>query len=157
MSCCLGPSLCPPRAGNIVGVTGEAPAMGARPPCCSGSLWCAAPGTGPCAGPARWCGFARLPLPPRGQAVGGAGARGVQVRLRPRPGRHGPFWGRSDAPSAAGGVEGWRPRGPQAEGEWGGEGGGRAAVPFCSALGGGPWPPALSPSLSGAPPLGIHG
>ena len=36
-------------------------------------------------------------------------------------------------------------------------GGGRAAVPFSFALGGGPWPQALSPSLSGAPPLGIHG
>ena len=127
--------------------------MGARPPYCSGLLWCAAPWRGPCAGLVRWCGFARLPRPPRGQAVGDAGARGVQVRLLPPPGRHGPFWGRGDAPSAAGGVEGRRPRAPQA----GGECGGRAAVPFSSALGGGPWPPALSPTLSGAPPLGIHG
>ena len=42
-------------------------------------------------------------------------------------------------------------------GEWGGEGEGGAAVPFSFALRGGPWPPALSPYLSGAPPLGIHG
>ena len=39
----------------------------------------------------------------------------------------------------------------------GGSGGGRAAVSFSSALGSGPWPPALSPTLSGAYPLGIHG
>ena len=43
-------------------------------------------------------------------------------------------------------------------GEWGGEGrGDRAAVPLSPALGGGPWPPSLSPFISGAPPLGIHG
>ena len=96
--------------------------------------------------------------PRGGRQWGDAGACGVQVRLRPPSGRHGPFWGRGDAPSDAGGVEGRRPRGPQAGGEWGGEGGGgRAVVPVSSALGGGPWPPALSPSLFGAPRQGIHG
>ena len=114
--CYLLPSLCPPWAGNIAGDTGDARAMGARPPYCSGLLWCAAPGCGPCAGFVRWCVFACLPRPPRGQVVGGVGACGVQVRLCPPPGRHGPFSGREDAPSAAGGVEGRRPRGPQSGG-----------------------------------------
>ena len=150
-ACCLRPSLCPPPAGNIAGVTGDARAMGLRPPYCSGL--CAAPRRGPCAGLVRWCGFACPPRPPRGQAVGGAGARRVQVRLRPPPGCPGPFWGRGDAPSAAGGVEGRLPvaRKP------GRSGGGRAAVSFSSALGGGLWPPTLSPTLYGAPPLFIQG
>ena len=152
-SCCLGPSLCPPWAGNIAGVTGDARAMGAQAPYCSGSLWCAAPGRGPCAGLARLCGFARLPQPPRGQAVGGAGARGVQVWLRPSPGRHSPFWGRGDAPSAVGGVEGRRPHGPQAGGTWGGEGVGarRCSLlprPWGAACGPRPCPP---PSLAHPP------
>ena len=104
---------------------------GARPPYCSSLLSRAAPGRGPCVVLVRWCGLARLSQPPREQAVGGAGARGVRVQLRPPPGRRGPFWGRGDVPSASGGVEGRRPRGPQAGGGmwWRGEGGPRRCSP----------------------------
>ena len=59
---------------------------GARPPHCSGLLSHAAPGPGPCIVVARWCGCACLSRPPREQAVGGAGARGVRVQLRFPPG-----------------------------------------------------------------------
>ena len=55
-------------------------------PHCSGSSPRAAPGRGPRVAPARSCGPARWPRPPREQAAGGAGARGVRVQLRP-PGR----------------------------------------------------------------------
>ena len=41
--------------------------------------------------PARWCGLARRPGPPREQAAGGAGARGVQVQPHPSPPRRGPL------------------------------------------------------------------
>ena len=52
---------------------------GARHPYCSGAPPCAAPKLGPRVAPARWCGLACRPRPPREQAAGGAGARGVQV------------------------------------------------------------------------------
>ena len=97
---------------------------------------------------------ARLSRPPREQAAGGAGARGVRVQLRPPPGVVVPTWGRGDTPSAPGGVEGRRPRGPQAGGGVGGErgGGGRAAVP-CPPVPGG-WAPPLTklvpPGLPGS-------
>ena len=52
---------------------------------------------------ARWCGLARRPRPPREQAAGGAGARGVQVQPSPPPPRCGLFWGRGGVPSAPGG------------------------------------------------------
>ena len=55
----LGPSLCPPWAGNIAGVIGDAQVMGPWPPYCSGSSSRAAPGRGPCVVLACWCGFAR--------------------------------------------------------------------------------------------------
>ena len=121
---------------------------GARPPYCSGSLSRAAPGRGPCVTPARWCGLACRPRPPRERAAGGAGARGVRVQLRHPPPHRGPFWGRGGVPSAPGGAEIRRSCGPQAGGERGG--GGRSAAPR---------PPAPSgvglPSfVSGAPSMG---
>ena len=58
---------------------------GARPPYCSGAPPCAASRLGPRATPARWCGHACRPRPPREQAAGGAGARGVQVQRHPPP------------------------------------------------------------------------
>ena len=58
---------------------------GALPPYCSGALPRAAPGRGLRAAPARWCGLPHLPRPPREQAAGGAGARGVHVQLCPHP------------------------------------------------------------------------
>ena len=76
---------------------------GARPPYCSGAPPCAAPRLGPRAAPARWCGLACRPRPPREQAAGGAGARGVQVQPHPPPPRRCPFWGRGGVPSAPGG------------------------------------------------------
>ena len=122
-----GPSLCPPWAGNIAGSLAMLRSCGARPPYSSGSSSRAAPGSGPCVVLARWCWFARRLRPPREQAMGGAGACGVRIQLRPPPppGRHGPFWGRGDVPSAPGGAEGRRPRGPQAGGGAGGRGEGR--------------------------------
>ena len=58
---------------------------GARPPYCSGAPPCAAPRLGPRDAPARWCGLAGRPRPPRKLAAGGAGARGVQVQPHPPP------------------------------------------------------------------------
>ena len=58
---------------------------GAGPPYCSGAPPCAAPKLGPRVAPARWCGLACRPRPPREQAAGGAGARGVQVQPHPPP------------------------------------------------------------------------
>ena len=96
------PDLNPPSAlpewAVVMGVL-----WGARPPYCSGGPPCAAPRLGPRAAPARWCGLARQPRPPREQAAGGAGARAVQVQPHPPPPRHGPFWGRQGVPSAPGG------------------------------------------------------
>ena len=57
----------------------------ARPPYCSGAPPCAAPKLGARVAPARWCGLALRPRPPREQAAGGAGARGVQVQPHPPP------------------------------------------------------------------------
>ena len=82
----------------------------------------AAPGRGPCAAPARRCGLAYRPRPPREQAAWGVGARGVLVQLRPPPSREG---GRL---FGSGGAGGRRSRGPQAGGERGG-GGGCSAAP----------------------------
>ena len=96
---------------------------GGQPPYCSGAPPRAAPGRGPRAAPARWCGLAHRSQPPREQAAGGAGARGVQVQLRPPPPRRGPFWGRGGVPSAPGG---WRVGAPAALKPEGGAGGGGA-------------------------------
>ena len=94
---------------------------GARPPYCSGAPPCAAPRLGPRAALARWCGLARRPRPPREQAAGGAGARGVQVQPHPPPPPASrSLLGEGGAPSAPGGAES-RSCGPQ---DTGGERGG---------------------------------
>ena len=98
---------------------------GARPPYCSGAPPCAAPKLGARVAPARWCGLALRPRPPREQAAGGAGARGVQVQPHPPPPRRGPFWGRGGVPSAPGG----RRVAPVAPKLGGGSGGGGGAPP----------------------------
>ena len=75
----------------------------ARPPYRSGAPPCAAPKLGARVAPARWCGLALRPRPPREQAAGGAGARGVRVQPHPpHPPRRGPFSG-AGVPSARGG------------------------------------------------------
>ena len=94
-------------------------------------------------------------------AGAGGGGRGGARRADPAaspPERRGPFWGRGDAPSAPGGAEGRRPRGRRPGGSGGERGGrvGRAAAPRPPAPWIGPWPPSLSPFVSGAPPWGIH-
>ena len=58
---------------------------GARPPYLSGAPPCAAPRLVPRAAPARWAWLPCRPRPPREQAAGGAGARGLQVRPHPPP------------------------------------------------------------------------
>ena len=141
------PPLCPPRVGNGHG----GGSWGARPQYCSGAPPCAFPRLGPRAAPARWCGLVRQPRPPREQAAGGAGARGVQVQLHPPPPLCGPFWGRGGVPSAPGG----RRIAPVALKAWGGERvGGLGGRPTA------PRPPAPSgvglPSVvSGVPLRGI--
>ena len=98
---------------------------GARPPYCSGAPPCAAPRLGPRAAPARWCGLACRPRPPREQAAGGAGARCVQVQPHPptpasrsllgegrRPLGSGRGEGRSCGPQAGGGERGGGVGGP---------------------------------------------
>ena len=122
------PSLCPPRVGNIAGVTSDALASGARPPYCSGSSSRAAPGHGPCVAPACWCGLARRPRPPQEQAGGGRRGARRAGPAAPPPGRRGPFWGRGDVPSAPGGQGGRRSCGSQAGGGAGGGGGGAALL-----------------------------
>ena len=124
---------------------------GARPPYCSGAPPRAAPGRGLRAAPARWCGLAHRPRPPREQATGGAGARGVQVQLRPPPRFAVPSGGGGGVPSAPGGWGFGAPAALKPGGEQGGGRGGRSAAPH---------PPAPSgvglPSfVSGAPPRGI--
>ena len=126
---------------------------GAPPPYCSGAPLCAAPRLGPRATPARWCGLARRPRPPREQAAGGAGARcaGPAASPPPPPPRRGPFWGRGGVPSSPRGRR-VTPVALKRGGERGGGGWrGRSAAPR---------PPASSsvglPSLvSGAPPRSI--
>ena len=119
----------------------------ARPPYCSGAPPCAAPKLGARVAPARWCGHALPPRPPREQAAGAAGARGVQVQPHPPPPRAAvPSGGGGASPRlrGAGGPLLWLP-------SWGGGGGG---------VGGPPPPPAPSgvglPSVvSGVLPRGI--
>ena len=103
----------------------------ARPPYCSGGPPCAAPKLGARVAPARWCGLALRPRPPRGQAAGGAGARGVQAQPHPPPPpRRGPFWGGGGGASprlrGGGGPLLWL---PSWGGGAGGGGGGGAAPP----------------------------
>ena len=126
---------------------------GARPPYCSGALPCAAPRVGPRAAPRRFRGLSGQPRPPREQAAGGAGARGVQVQPHPPPPRRGPFWGRGGVGAAAGGAEG-RFCGPQAGGGERGGGGGFRGCP--SALRSpAPSGVGLLCVVSGVPPRGI--
>ena len=101
----------------------------ARPPYCSGAPPCAAPKLGARVAPARWCGPALRPRPPREQATGGAGARSVQVQPHPPPPPRVavPSWGGggvSSAPKGAGGPLLWFP-------SWGGgeRGGGVGGLP----------------------------
>ena len=98
---------------------------GARPPYCSGAPPCAAPRVGPRVAPACWCGLACRPRPPRGQAAGGAGARGVQVQPHPPPPASRSLLGDGGRPLGSGGAEG-RCCGPQAGG--GSMGGGRGGA-----------------------------
>ena len=114
---------------------------GARPSYCSGAPPCAAPRLGPRVAPARWCGLARRPRPPREQAAGGAGARGVQVQPHPPPPRRGPFWGRGGVPSAPGGRR-VAPVAPKLGGVSGGGRGGRPPALACH-----PLSPACPPAL----------
>ena len=120
---------------------------GARPPYCSGSLSRVASGRGPCVAPARWCGAARRPRPPREQAVGGAGARGVRVQLHPPTGDAVPSGGGGTFPRPLGGGGPASPRlaGRGGTGGTGGEGGGggarRRSWPPCPVG----WPVALAP------------
>ena len=119
------PSLCPPRVGNGHG----GGSRGARPPYCSGAPPCAAPRLGPRAALARWSGLARRPRPPRDQAAGGAGARGVQVQPHPPPPPASrSLLGEGGRPLGSGGAEG-RSCGPQVGG--GSRGGGTGGPLRC--------------------------
>ena len=102
--------------------------MGVRPPYCSGAPPCAAPRLGPRAAPARWCGLARRPRPPREQAAGDAGARSVQVQPHPPPPASRSLLGEGGRPLCSGGAEGHF-CGPQAGGGGSGGGDGGAAPP----------------------------
>ena len=85
-------------------------------------FWCAAPRFRPRAAPARWCGLARRPRPPREQAAGGAGARVVQVQPHPPPPASRSLLGEEGHPLGSGGAEG-RSCVPQAGGGERGGGG----------------------------------
>ena len=105
----------------------------------------------------RPCALARARPPVAAPA--GAGARGCGGARRAGstaspPGRRGRFGGRGGVPSASGGMEGRRPRGPQVGGGSRGEREGGAAPWFPTPLPweGGLWPPAQSPFFAGAPP-----
>ena len=126
---------------------------GARPPYCSGAPPCAAPKIGARVAPARWRGLALRPRPPREQAAGGAGGRGVQVQPHRPPPRRGPFWRGGGVPSAPGGRRA-APVAPKLGGgsRGGGGGGGGGGPPF-------PPPPrrvsACHPLSPACPPRGI--
>ena len=120
---------------------------GAQPPYCSGAPPCAAPKLGARVAPARWCGLALRPRPPRKQAAGGAGVRGVQVQPHPPPPRRGPFWRRGGVPSAPGGQR-VAPVAPKLGGGSGGGGGAPPRPPAPSGVG-------LPSVVSGVPPRGI--
>ena len=92
----------------------------ARPPFRSGAPPCAAPRLRPRVAPVRSSGPACRPRPPREQAAGGAGARGVQAQPHPSPPRRGPLWGRGGVLST---PEGWRFAPVASKLRGGGEGG----------------------------------
>ena len=154
-----GPSLCPPWAGKIAGVIGDALVMGGATPVLLRFVIACRPGRGPCVVLARWCGLARRSRPPREQAEGAAGARGVRIQLRPSQASRSLLGegGRPLGPGGGGGPALPRPAGRGESG--GGEGGGgqgRAAAPRPPAQWVGPWPPSLSPFVSGAPSWDRH-
>ena len=92
--------------------------------------------------------------------MGGAGARGVRIQLRPPPpGVTVPSGGGGTSPWPRGGRRAGAPAARRPGWERGGEGGGGGAAPLLPAPPapwGGPWPAFLSPLVSGAPPWGIH-
>ena len=155
-SLCLGPSLCPPWANNA-GVIGDAQVMGGAAPILLRFVVACRP---PAWSVRSSCALVRVRAPVSTPAGAGGGGRGGVRRADPAapPGRRGPFWGRGDVPSASGGMEGRRPRGPQAGGgEWGGEDrGGRAAVPQPPPLGGWPVAPRPCPPSSLAHPPWVY-
>ena len=124
---------------------------GARPAYCSGSSPRAAPSPGPRAAPARWCGVARRPQPPREQAAGGAGARGVRVQLPPPLRVAVPSGGGGASPRfrGGGGSALLRPAGRGG----GGGGGGGAAPPYPAPL---PRRVSACQPLSPARPPGVY-
>ena len=104
---------------------------------------------GPRVAPARWCGLALRPRPPRERLAALGRALCRSSRIPPPSPRRSPFWGRGGAPSALGGAEG---RSCRSQAGGGGAGGGRRG-------GAAPPPPALSgvgrPAVvSGVPPPG---
>ena len=130
----------------------------AWPPYCFGSRSRAAPGRGPFIVLVRWPGLARLSRPPREQAVGGVGARGVRARLGPPPGAPAPSGGGGSSPLPQGGSRAGAPVVRRPEGGVGGRGergSRRGSPPPCPGQVARD-PPAQSPSFSGAPPLGIY-
>ena len=154
-----GPSLCPPWAGNIAGVIGDALVMGGAAPIL---LRFVVP-CRPWAWPVRCSGVLVRAQPPVATPVG-AGAEGRRGAPCADPaasplGRDGPFWLEEGVPSPRGGRRTCAPAARRLEGGQGGGGGGRAgraASPQPPAPWGGPWPPSLSPFVSGAPLSGIH-
>ena len=102
---------------------------GARPPYCAGELPCAAPRLGPRAAAARWCGLTCRPRPPREQAAGGAGARGVQVQPHPPPPRVAVPSGGGEAPPGLQGGQRVAPVALKRGGGGSGGGAGGAASP----------------------------
>ena len=84
----------------------------------------------------------------------GAGARGLQVQLRPPPDVAVSFGGGGTPPWLRGGQRAGAPAACRPGKERGG-GGGRSAAPRPPAPLGGPWPPPLSSFVSGVPPWGI--
>ena len=100
-----------------------------RPPYCSGAPPCAAPKLGARVAPARWCGLALRPRPPREQAAVALGRAVCRSSRTPPPPRVAVTSGGGGRPLGSGGAEG-RSCGSQAgQGERGGGGGGGAAPP----------------------------
>ena len=121
-----GPSLCPPWAGNIAGVIGDALVMGGAAPILLRFVVPCRPWAGPGVVLACWCGLNRRSRPPWERALRGAGVRHVRIQLRPPSGVTVPSgWRRaSPRPGGGGGPALPRPAGSRGgKGEGGGEGG----------------------------------
>ena len=126
--------LCPPWAGNIAGVIGDALVMGGAAPI----LFRFVVACRPRAWPVRHYGaLVRAPPPVATPTGAGGGGRGGARRADPSAspaGRHGPFWGRGDVPSAPGGGRtAGAPEARRPGGERGGERGGGGPVPLLPA------------------------